>query len=564
MDITTDSNSGNIFRYRSTVVACLAGLICILAYLRSLSCDFVNWDDPAYVVMNPAIRVFDWTFVTEAFATSYMGWWMPLTWISLAVDYQIWGLNPLGYHLTNILLHAVNTGLVVLIADRILVQGQWTGFQSLGFTDDKHHALKVGAYLSPATLLLSGLLWGLHPLRVESVAWVSERKDVLNGLFSLTTILFYLRYQHVRKLSGQRTATISIYLLSFFFFLLSIMTKPVSVVIPLMLLVLDWFPFGRLRKNTVSAVIIEKIPFIFVSVAIALATIYFASSQTILMSFQYLPLYKRLILAGNAVMEYCWMSLFPVGLANLYLLPKVFPAKFYFNAIASMTITCYCIVNWRKTPRFFATWMLFLLPLTPVLGIFQNGDQSHADRFTYLPTVFPSIAAAVVIAMVYKQLVAFRSMLHVRMFVVGILTVLVFFAGMTQQLIGTWKNSETLWTRLITVKPVGRAYYYRGDYYMEIGKYREAADDFLVSIQMAKNAGNLEVYDLYALRGYALNKAGYYEEAVRDFTEAIEGQPLPNYFYHRGRSLKAIGRDAEAEIDFSRAGNNTGPLKWKF
>lgn len=556
-----NSASRRIDHYSPALVAWVAGLLTLLVYLRALTCDFVNWDDPAYVVMNPAIRILDRTFVAEAFVTSYMGWWMPLTWISIALDYRLWELNPLGYHLTNIILHTLNTVLVVLIADRILARLKGAGYQAASGTT--YPDLSARNYLYPAALLLSGLLWGIHPLRVESVAWVSERKDVLNGLFSLSSVLCYLRYVQLKEQSPPGTAAIGAYLLALLLFLMSLMAKPVSVVIPAMLLVLDWFPLGRLDKKRFLKVLIEKIPFIFLSAAVAVITVYLASSQTILISFQYLPMYRRLILAAHSVMEYCRMSVYPVGLTNLYLLPQVFPALYYVNAIVSVFVTWYCIACYKTKPWILSSWLLFLLPLLPVLGIFQNGDQSHADRFTYLPAVFPSIAAAVITVVMYRNVSSNRLFLR-RTVVAGILGVLVFYAGMTQHLIAAWQDSGTLWTRLIELRPVGRAYYYRGDHYLQTGRYREAADDLHVSIQMARNAGNMQVFNLYALRGHALYKAGSYEESVKSLTEAIARQQRPNYYYHRGLALRALGRKEDAETDFRRAGTETGPLEWKF
>ncbi|MBC7962576.1 MAG: hypothetical protein H7Y05_06495, partial [Steroidobacteraceae bacterium] len=150
--------SMQISRNRIIKIAFFAGLVCFLLYLRALSCDFVNYDDPDYVLENPAIRLIDGEFLAWAFTTPYMGWLMPLTWISFAVDYHFWGLNPLGFHLTNIILHSINTALVVLIADSLLRRSQVS-------RDDEWQE----SHLYPAMLLLAGFLWGIHPLRVESV-----------------------------------------------------------------------------------------------------------------------------------------------------------------------------------------------------------------------------------------------------------------------------------------------------------------------------------------------------------------------------------------------------------
>ena len=212
----------------TTTIALAAGLICLLVYLRALSCGFVNLDDPYFILNNEAIRRLDGKLLAWAFGQPGFDLWIPLTWLSLAVDYRFWGLNPLGYHLTNILLHAANTVLVVLIADRLC---------RIRFGEVWGAAGRP--YLYPGMLLLAGLLFGIHPLRVESVAWVTERKDVLNGLLSLGSVLLYLRYVQ-RKEAGQGGS--GAYLCSLFLFALSLMAKSVSVVLPAVLLVADWYP----------------------------------------------------------------------------------------------------------------------------------------------------------------------------------------------------------------------------------------------------------------------------------------------------------------------------------
>src|SRR6185369_5527675 len=192
--------------------------------------------------------------------TTYMGWCMPLTWISLAIDYHFWGLDPFGYHLTNVVLHVVNTALVVMIADQLV------GHLNSAHPENRRvKGVEVGSEgvslppcLYSCVLLLAGLLWALHPLRVESVVWVTERKDVLNGLFSLGTIHFYLRYARVRDAAGNNGVATRNYIISLLSLLLSLMAKPASVVIPVMLLVADWYPLGRLQAGRLRPVVLEK------------------------------------------------------------------------------------------------------------------------------------------------------------------------------------------------------------------------------------------------------------------------------------------------------------------
>ncbi len=538
---------------RTLTLALSAGLICLLLYLRALSCDFVNYDDPDYILKNPAIRILDWQFLTEAFSTSYMGWWMPLTWISLAIDYHFWGLNPLGFHLTNILLHAINTALVVLIADRLLRP----------VMESEADQDSSGLYLYPATLLLAGLLWGIHPLRVESVAWVTERKDVLNGIFSLGSILCYLCYAHKKESAEQNNGAIRDYILSLVLVLLSLMAKPVSVVIPAMLLVADWYPLGRLQRGRILPVLAEKIPFLVLCASLSIATVYFASDATILVSFQDFPLAKRVVLAGNSIFEYVSLSIYPVGITHLYLLPRVFPVSYYLATAVAILFTCFCICTYKKRPWLFATWLAFILPLLPVLGFLQNGAQAHAARFTYLPAVAPSIAVAAIIAALYRKSASIPARFARNSFICLIAVLLLFYGTMTVKLIGSWKNSATLWSRNIDIQPSGRAFYFRGDYYLQKGKYVAAAEDLSVSIRMGQEAGFPGLFNLHALRGDALSKAGHYQEAVKEFTSAILLNPFPNYFYHRGLALKALGNLKASEEDFKQAGTETGPIKWQ-
>jgi hypothetical protein len=358
--------------------AAIAGIICLLVYLRALSCGFVSMDDPDYVLNNAAIRRLDGPLLSWAFGAAHAGFWMPLTWLSLAFDYRFWGLNPAGYHLTNILLHAVNTGLVVLVADAVCRRMDHDG--------DGEGA----AY--PAMLLLAGLLFGIHPLRVESVAWVTERKDVLNGLFTLGSLLCYLRYT---RWGGERGAG-RYYLLSIVLFACSLMAKSVSVVLPAILLVLDRYPLRRLTRETAARVLAEKVPFLVLSLCMAVATVRFAAGSDYLVSYDIFPFAQRLVVSGNAVYEYVRLLLAPVGILPLWVIPDPLPPAYTATSLLSAAACIGILAAWKNHPLV-TVWLCFLIPLLPVLAFLQNGDQSYAARFTYLPSVAPAIAAALLI-----------------------------------------------------------------------------------------------------------------------------------------------------------------------
>ncbi|RII26160.1 MAG: hypothetical protein CXR31_10655 [Geobacter sp.] len=529
------------------MLALIAGLICLLVYLRALSCGFVNLDDPDYVLNNPLIRQLDGELFRAAFTQAHVGWWMPLTWISLAVDYHFWGLNPVGYHLTNILLHTVNTGLVVLIADRL-------------YRHALPESLRKGNHrlLYPATLLLAGLLFGLHPLRVESVTWVTERKDVLNGLFSLGAVVCYLRYaERARESKGAGR----LYVASLGFFICSLMAKSVSVVLPVMLLVLDWYPLGRWRQGVpVRQLLGEKLPFLVLSLLMSAATMYFTAQTQYLVSYDIFPFSQRLVVSGTAIVEYCRLLLVPVGIIPLFMIPDPIPFDYTVKAIVAGVI-CIGIYLGRKHVWLPATWLTFIFPLLPVLAFFQNGDQAYAARFTYLPSLGPSIAAAGLLAVGYGRL-ARLSRWGGGLLVTAIMVLLMWYAGMTLRLIAVWDNPGTLWSRVIAVEPGAQAYKERGVYHYNTGNHAAAVDDFTQAISLVTSVWRPYVYNLYAYRGEALWAAGRYSEAIQDLTAAIDLNPRPSYYHYRGLSLQALGRGQDAAEDFRRAGPAPGSIDW--
>ena len=528
------------------ITATTAVLLCLLVYLRALSCGFVNVDDPDYVLNNPMIRNLDGELLSGAFTGSYLGWWMPLTWISFALDYRLWGANSLGFHLTNILLHALNTGLVVLIADRLL------GERCAG------EGGKENRWLYPGLLLLAGLLFGLHPLRVESVAWVTERKDVLNGIFSLGGVLLYLEY--AGKRDRGETGAARYYLASLVLFSLSLMAKSVSVVIPAALLVLDWYPLRRLGPGRVAAVLLEKLPFFLLAGAMSLLTIRLTAGHGQLVPYEAFSLGARFLVSGNAVFEYCRLLLVPVGILPFYEIPQPLPPSFVIKGVAVLAMTGGVLFAWQRRPGLAVTWLLFLLPLLPVLAFFQNGEQALAARFTYLPAVAPSVAAAALAGSAWRH-----GTRTVRLAATALATaLLLLYSATTFMLIGTWQDTGALWTRMIDLHPLGRAYSDRAFHYRTVGNHAAAIDDFSRAIKAAEAAAMPEIYNLYAFRGLTYAEAGEYDKAVADFTTAIALYPHPTYYYQRGLALRELGKVREAEGDIARAGSGAGPIDWYF
>lgn len=540
----------SVHRDDKKTILCLSAatvLICLATYLRALGCGFVNYDDPHYILNNPLIRQLNLDTVVSAFTQAHVGWWMPLTWISFAVDYHFWGLDPFGYHLTNSVLHSINAGLVVLIADRLLKTG----------ADKEKPVLPPESWIYLATLLLAGLLWGIHPLRVESVVWATERKDVLNGLFTLGATFFYLCYLQAKTVSG--TGTVRFYALSLIFFALSLMAKSVSVVLPLLLLLLDWYPAGRLRRDNLMPLLMEKLPFAVISALMTMVTIKFTSESNYLVSYEFFTLGQRTLVSGNAIFEYIRLMLFPLDIVALYVIPDPIPPGYLFTSIIVVAL-CVCVVLLRKYRWGLATWLGFIIPLLPVLAFLQNGDQSFAARFTYLPSITPSITVAAIVGLISVKV---RSRYPVwQPIAIPALILLIFYAVVTVRDISVWQNSETFWTRIVTVRPGAIVHKERGLYYHSIGRFAEAVDDFSAAIRMVPDNWHSYIYNLYAFRGDSLRAIGRYDEALADFNVAINQFPNPQYYYLRGTVLKSMGRGEEAEADFSAAGSNYGTPTW--
>jgi tetratricopeptide (TPR) repeat protein len=539
-------------RISDKALAAGVGLVCLLVFLRSLGCDFVNYDDPEYVLINPIIRQFDYNLLVSAFTEPHIGWWMPLTWISFAIDFHYWKFNPLGYHLTNALLHAGNAGLVSLIAGQIV--------QSVLTETECHTAERAKNihFLYIVVPLLAGLLWGIHPLRVESVAWVTERKDVLNGLFTLGAIYFYLLY--VGKRESNVRGFLCLYLISLSLFALSLMSKSISVVVPAMLLVIDWYPLNRLRRGHVRRVLSEKIPFILLSVSMAILTVHFSAQAGYLVPYSEFPFSQRLIVSGNALIQYIWLMLYPFGLMPFYLIPDPIPHFYTFKAVLFVIFACFCYVK-RKSHRWLIPLLLlYIFPLIPVLAFFQNGDQAYAARFTYLASLAPTIAVACAFGSVCLHGSGFERQKARYGYI--LMAVIVVLGSMTIRDIAVWKDSISMWSRVIDIQPEVPSYKERGRLYAARGNYSAAVNDFTAAIAIASGVWKQNIFTLYAFRGEAYRLAGQYPQALQDFTTAISMNPHPVYFSRRGQILKQQGKLDAAGEDFAKAGGVTAPLEW--
>ena len=386
-------------RIQTFAVPFFASLITVIVFLPSLGNRFVTWDDRGYVYQNPHLQPVNFTFIKWAFANFIIANWHPLTWISYALDYSIWELNPLGYHLTNLLLHGMNTFLVALITFML-----WK--ERVNASDSLEAPLYFNGY---AVAFISALLFGLHPLHVESVAWISERKDVLCAFFFLVNIYTYILY--TRSVHFENDVTLSTilsnknYLVTVLLFVFAVLSKPMAVTLPFVLLILDFYPLGRLSSLTLKSMLIEKVPFIFISVGSSVITLLARSSGGAVSSVAEAPVLTRILVAFKAIAVYLQKMFWPAPLLPFYPYPadvsniSMLSAENLLYILFFITVSLFFLyLSLRKKQHLWlSAWCYYLITLLPVLGIIKIGDQSMADRYTYLPSIAPFIAFGIIL-----------------------------------------------------------------------------------------------------------------------------------------------------------------------
>ena len=352
-------------RKQLTTAVCLvlAG-VTLLVYAPVLRNGFVNYDDPDYIINNAHVKAgLTWNGVAWAFQSTEANNWHPLTWISHMADCQLFGLKPAGHHLTSLLLHTANTLLLFLLLLRL------TG------------ALWRSAFVAA--------LFALHPLHVESVAWASERKDVLSAFFWMLTLLAYTRFVNESKVRSPKSKVF--YALALLAFACGLMSKPMVVTLPFVLLLLDFWPLNRMRSAErgewkVGPLLLEKIPFFALTIASCVITRLVQSDA--LWSTASLPLSFRLANAVMSYVRYLGKMFWPTDLALIYPYPHYWPlAGVIVAALLLALISIWAVLSAKRLPYLAVGWFWYLGTLVPVIGLVQAGIQSMADRYTYLPSI---------------------------------------------------------------------------------------------------------------------------------------------------------------------------------
>lgn len=423
-------------------------LLIVLAYLPVLHNGFINLDDPDYVVENYHVQsALTWQSLQWSFHATLNANWHPLTWLSHMLDFQIFGLQPWGHHLTSLVIHTANTCLVFLVLRRM------TG--------------------TPWPSWLVAAWFGLHPMHVESVAWVSERKDVLCALFWLLALWAYVRHVQTRASLEKPFPgflTSKFYPLSLLFFATALLSKPMVVTLPFVLLLLDYWPLNRFSEGRLGQVLYEKLPFALLAAALCVVTIAVQHHGGALMPIADLPWADRCQNALVSYASYGGKLLFPANLAVFYPYPTHWPiATVLGSGFLMVALTVFAVVFRRQHPWLLVGWLWFVGTLFPVIGLVQVGSQAMADRYSYLP----SIGFFVAIAWGISALAAKWHQRTAMLTILGAAT-MVLCSGLTWRQLGFWKDSGTLFRHTLAVtKDNLLAYSNLGDYEVKQGNVAE-------------------------------------------------------------------------------------------
>ena len=506
-------------------------LLVLVVYGQVVGHEFIMLDDNDYVYENSYVRRgLSWSGVQWAFTHSHVGHWHPLTWISLMLDAQIYG-QPLaahsrpagGFHLTNVILHAANVLLLLTVLRRM-----------------------TGA-LWPSAMVAA--LFAVHPLHVESVAWVTSRKDVLSTLFWMLALLTYRSYTEHGDAKKYRLVV--------FCMVLGLLAKPMLVTLPFVLLLLDYWPLGRLRarhgRRRVGQVLLEKLPLLGLSAAWCLIALMSQRSVGALHGLDAVPITTRLVISLLAYVGYLGKMIWPTGLACVYPHPAHLSANLPGFSVAAaiaaglllVVITCLVVFSARRHPYAPVGWFWYLGTLVPVIGLVQVGIQSMADRFTYVPLLGIYILVVWGAADLVQRWSQARTIVAVLSVVVLVaLTILAWFQ------VGLWRNSLVLYEHTLGVTTHNFLIYnQRGIIFTEKGKYDLALNDYARAIEAYPNYA-----DAYSNRGIIHAKMGDYALSMADFDEAIKiKHDYVDAFNNRGALHQRFGKLESALADFDKA-----------
>ena len=491
----------------------IVGAVTFVVFLTCLSNGFLNWDDDTTLVNNPYYRGLGWQQLRWMFSTFLMGHYQPLTWVSFAIDYVIWEMEPFGYHLTNLLLHSAGAVIFYFVSRRLLALALVIPNRQKDWRLD-------------ASAAFAALLFAIHPLRVESVAWVTERRDVLSGVFYFSTVYCYLRAAAGAERYTRRQwlwATGVVYVLS-------LLSKATAMTLPAVLLLLDLYPLKRLRGNPrewlqpeFRSVLLEKIPFILIAGIIAVSALFAQHTTGALKPLDQFDWISRLLQACFALMFYLVKTILPLNLSPIYELPVDAGPWFWLfviSAVGAIIVTLSLIHFARRWPAALACWVYYVILLAPVSGVAQSGPQLVADRYTYLACLsWPLLIAGSFFRLWGRNT---NESSGPPFFASAVAATMILIIGVvTWKQNGIWRSPKTLWQHATTVAPessiahynLGRTFEREQSPEQAIESYRRA-----VTVNPSHSKAQVSLAALLAAKGLD-------EEAIAHYRKALAIRP---------------------------------------
>jgi tetratricopeptide (TPR) repeat protein len=544
------------------VLICLAlAILTVIIFWPLKDCGFIGFDDNRYVYENAYVQSgLSWNSIGQAFSSELVeksSNWHPVTWLSLMLDYQIFGLNPQGFHLINLLLHILNTILLFLIFHR-MTKSLW-----------------------PSAFV--ACLFAIHPLHVESIAWIAERKDVLSTFFWMLTMgaySYYVEHPGLRR-----------YFLVLLFFVLGLMAKPMLVTLPFVLLLLDYWPLRRFQEvkqdhkiqtevlksvtsdkqkkksqkkqalketlevkkpadpeykwSLIYPLLWEKVPLFALAILSSIVT-YIAQETRAVKSFEVFPLVVRIGNAFVSYITYIGKMIWPSNLAVLYPHPRfLLPWQVLGSVLLLIAITLAVFWMVKRSPYLATGWFWYVGTLVPVIGIVQVGDQAMADRYTYIPLIGLFIMVAWGIPDLLKK---WNYRKEILLTLSALIILCLSIKTWTQA--GYWQNNITLFNHTLKVTDNNCLIYNnRGNTHYILGNYKQAIEDYDRAIEIKP-----DYTDAYYNRGNTYNILGNYKQAIEDYNRAIEIKPgYVKAYLNRGITYARFGNNNLAVNDLKTA-----------
>lgn len=523
--------------------ACVA-IITFIAFLPVLHDGFVSWDDDKNFTENPNYRGLGPAQLRWMWTTFHMGHYVPLSWMTLGLDYRVWGMNPAGYHLTNLLLHTASAVMVYFLARRLLA-----GAPSA--RDDPRSTSTTGRTALAAAF--AALAFAVHPLRVESVAWVTERRDVLSGLFYFSSILAYLRSRDAAR-PGRWSA------LALILFAAALLSKATAMTLPAVLLILNVYPLGRLSGGagwwsaSARRVYLELSPFAALSAATAVLSIVALHPPS------QLGIGAKLAVSAWSLLFYLWKTIVPTGLSPLYEMPqRVDPVagRYLAGYAFTLALAVFAWISRKRWPGVTAALIAFVVITLPMLGVVQNGPQIAADRYTYFAAPALTILAA---GGALRALHAVPAGLPT----LASTAVVLALSALTWTQAGVWRDSGTLWAHVLEVDGTSSiAHSALANVLYKENRVDEGVEHSRRAIELSP-----DYPEAYNGLGVGLERQGKLADAIAEYEKALALKPVYDDAENNlGIALATQGDPARAIEHYKRAlainpDNSNAEVNW--